>query len=179
MLQRELMMWVLWLVFVTIGRSSALLYRLYEAFKCFEKLTLGVCAQNPKLWYYMGVCAYTLNREIFEQQDNSQSDVHHSKLGYGLPHYVKLHDHQKLKRFVLAPKGDPVSQMDAATRDFELAKGEDSKKAFLEAYRRQNADSIEKIFGEIETSDETERSGRAQDKEDADTMQKLRALGYM
>ena len=42
-----------------------------------------------------------------------------------------------------------------------------------------DADTIEKIIAEIETSDETERSGRAQDKEDADTMQKLRALGYM
>ena len=34
----------------------------HQAFKCFEKLTLGVCAQNPKLWYYMGVCALELNK---------------------------------------------------------------------------------------------------------------------
>jgi hypothetical protein len=49
---------------------------------------------------------------------------------------VKLHDHQKLKRFVLAPKGDPVSQMEAATHEFEMAKVEESKKVFLDAYRQ-------------------------------------------
>jgi len=117
----------------------------HEAFKCFEKLTLGVVASNPKLWYHMGCCAMHLNKQIFEQQETSQSDVYHSKLGYGLPHYVKLHGHQKLKRFVLAPKGDPIVQMEAATRDFELAKVEESKKAFLDTYRQQNADTIDKM----------------------------------
>lgn len=56
-----------------------------------------------------------------------------------------MHDHQKLKRFVLAPKGDPVSQMEAATNQFEMGKVEESKKAFLDAYRQQNAESIEKM----------------------------------
>lgn len=41
------------------------------------------------------------------------------------------------------------------------------------------ADSIDKIVSELETTKVAERSGRAQDKEDAYTMQKLRALGYM
>lgn len=42
-----------------------------------------------------------------------------------------------------------------------------------------DADNIRKIIKELETTKEAERSGRAQDKEDAYTMQKLRSLGYM
>jgi len=41
------------------------------------------------------------------------------------------------------------------------------------------ADSIPKIIRELETTQVSERSGRAQDKEDAYNMQKLRSLGYM
>lgn len=41
------------------------------------------------------------------------------------------------------------------------------------------AANIDEILEELETSRESERAGRAQDKEDAYTMQKLRALGYM
>lgn len=41
------------------------------------------------------------------------------------------------------------------------------------------AKNVPEIINEIEHSDTSERSGRAQDKEDTYTMQKLRALGYM
>ncbi|MEW6170796.1 MAG: sulfate adenylyltransferase subunit CysD [Candidatus Omnitrophota bacterium] len=41
------------------------------------------------------------------------------------------------------------------------------------------ADSISKIVEELKTSKVSERSGRAQDKESAYMMQKLRSLGYM
>jgi sulfate adenylyltransferase subunit 2 len=41
------------------------------------------------------------------------------------------------------------------------------------------ADTVDKIIEELKTSNVSERSGRAQDKEDAYTMQKLRSLGYM
>lgn len=41
------------------------------------------------------------------------------------------------------------------------------------------ADTLDKIVDELKTTDVTERSGRAQDKEKAYMMQKLRALGYM
>ena len=41
------------------------------------------------------------------------------------------------------------------------------------------ATNIDEIVKEIESSDISERAGRAQDKEDTYTMQKLRALGYM
>jgi sulfate adenylyltransferase subunit 2 len=42
-----------------------------------------------------------------------------------------------------------------------------------------NAGTIGEIVEELRTTDVSERAGRAQDKEEADTMQKLRALGYM
>jgi len=42
-----------------------------------------------------------------------------------------------------------------------------------------NADTIDKIVEELKTSRVSERSGRAQDKESAYMMQKLRSLGYM
>jgi sulfate adenylyltransferase subunit 2 len=41
------------------------------------------------------------------------------------------------------------------------------------------ADTINKIIKELETTKEAERNGRAQDKEDAYNMQRLRSLGYM
>lgn len=41
------------------------------------------------------------------------------------------------------------------------------------------ADTLKKIIRELETTDVSERSGRAQDKEDSYNMQKLRSLGYM
>ncbi|MEK6733365.1 MAG: sulfate adenylyltransferase subunit CysD [Candidatus Omnitrophota bacterium] len=41
------------------------------------------------------------------------------------------------------------------------------------------AGTIKKIIKELETTSISERSGRAQDKENAYTMQKLRSLGYM
>jgi sulfate adenylyltransferase subunit 2 len=41
------------------------------------------------------------------------------------------------------------------------------------------ADSIKKIVRELEETKTSERSGRAQDKEDVYTMQRLRSLGYM
>jgi len=42
-----------------------------------------------------------------------------------------------------------------------------------------SADTVDKIVEELKTSDVSERSGRAQDKESAYMMQKLRSLGYM
>lgn len=42
-----------------------------------------------------------------------------------------------------------------------------------------DADTIDKIIEELNTTNTSERSGRAQDKESAYIMQKLRSLGYM
>ena len=44
---------------------------------------------------------------------------------------------------------------------------------------KSDANSVKKIIKELETTKIAERSGRAQDKEDSYTMQKLRSLGYM
>ena len=44
---------------------------------------------------------------------------------------------------------------------------------------QSQATTVDEIVAELETSKHGEREGRAQDKEDAYTMQKLRALGYM
>jgi sulfate adenylyltransferase subunit 2 len=44
---------------------------------------------------------------------------------------------------------------------------------------RSRANTLDKIIKELEGTRVTERSGRAQDKENAYTMQKLRSLGYM
>ncbi|GMR04360.1 MAG: sulfate adenylyltransferase subunit 2 [Thermodesulfobacteriota bacterium] len=41
------------------------------------------------------------------------------------------------------------------------------------------ATNVDEVIHELETSNTSERAGRAQDKEDAYTMQKLRSLGYM
>ena len=42
-----------------------------------------------------------------------------------------------------------------------------------------DADSVDKMIEELQTTTSSERAGRAQDKENTYTMQKLRALGYM
>ena len=42
-----------------------------------------------------------------------------------------------------------------------------------------NASTVDEIIAELKTSRTSERAGRAQDKESAYTMQKLRAMGYM
>jgi sulfate adenylyltransferase subunit 2 len=42
-----------------------------------------------------------------------------------------------------------------------------------------DADTVDKIVEELRISKISERSGRAQDKEDDYMMQKLRSLGYM
>ena len=42
-----------------------------------------------------------------------------------------------------------------------------------------DADDIDDIIKELKTTKQGERAGRAQDKEEANAMQKLRALGYM
>ena len=56
----------------------------YEAFKCLEKVSLGVISQNPKLWYYMSLCALNLNKQLFakNQKLTYESDVYYKKLGF-------------------------------------------------------------------------------------------------
>lgn len=84
--------------------------KFYEAFQCFEKVSQGVISQNPKLWYYMSLSALNLNKKLYSlsEETRPESEIYHSKLGYQIPQYVKQVENQKHKRFLLAPKGDPV-----------------------------------------------------------------------
>ncbi len=59
-----------------------------KAFKCFEKVSMGPVSQNPKLWYFMGLCAINLNRSRYEQTvQSAQSDVFYEKLGISAPQF--------------------------------------------------------------------------------------------
>ena len=82
---------------ILFNQSMALFrQKKYElAFKAFEKLSLGTCSQNPKLWYMMGICALEINKKLWNKQSGRQSEVYHKKLGYPIPHYVKQHAKQK------------------------------------------------------------------------------------
>ena len=51
--------------------------KFFEAFKCFEKISLGYISQNPKLWFYMSLCALNINKEIYNKNFKSESDVYH------------------------------------------------------------------------------------------------------
>lgn len=97
----------------------------------------------------MGLCAIELNKEEQEREHSGsraiQSDVYAEKLGYGLPNYVRSHRQQTLKRLILAPRGDQITQMETNMRDFELAKVEEAKKQFMEAYKKHNADAVDKM----------------------------------
>lgn len=52
-------------------------------------MSFGVCSNNPKLWYYMALCTLHLNKQLYEENNTSQSDLYHQKIGYSLPHYVR------------------------------------------------------------------------------------------
>jgi hypothetical protein len=64
----------------------------YEAFKCFEKVSLGTLKQNPKLWYYMGICALNINKKLYANASQAESEAFHSKLGHKTPNYEKHAD---------------------------------------------------------------------------------------
>jgi len=72
-----------------------------EAFKCFEKVSLGTLKQNPKLWYYMGICALFINKKQFERDSQAESEVFHSKLGYKNGAFDREASGSQMKRFVL------------------------------------------------------------------------------
>ena len=91
----------------------------YEAFKCFEKVSLGTMKQNPKLWYYMSLCSLKLNKDLYTRSNEAQSEVYHQKLGYNKPDYEKKSDDKQFKRFILEQKGDSISKMETVVKDFE------------------------------------------------------------
>ena len=111
----------------------------YEAFKCFEKVSLGVLKQNPKLWFYMGLCGLKINQQLYRQSDDSQSDVFAYKLGYSAPNFAKQPVQQE-KRLLLAPKGDPIAKMEQVTKDFEQNNIKEQKKFFVDIQKQINHD---------------------------------------
>jgi hypothetical protein len=50
----------------------------------------------------MSLCALNINREIYQKNFKSESDVYHQKIGYSIPQYVLENDKKKHKRFILA-----------------------------------------------------------------------------
>ena len=119
----------------------------YEAFKCFEKVSLGAMKQNPKLWYYMGLCAISLNKELYLQSDKAESDVYHHQLGYDEPpQFDKKQQGKRLtKRFLLAPQGDPISKMENLIKDFEQTKIKEQKKSFVDVQKQLNQDQMHQL----------------------------------
>tara|TARA_B110001450_G_scaffold221715_1_gene217894 strand:- start:195 stop:470 length:276 start_codon:yes stop_codon:yes gene_type:complete len=91
---------------------------------------MGVISHNPKLWYYMSLCTLNINKNLYQQSEEtaSHSEVYHQKLGYQIPTYVKSSESMKHKRFLLAGKADPIQKMEQITRDFESLQTEEQKK---------------------------------------------------
>lgn len=111
------------------------------------------------------------NTEIVESCDNSHLRIH------PLLHWTELDIWKYIQK-----ENIPIV-------DLYLAKNVGKQSNLSKRYRSigcepccepvdSNADTIEKIIEELESTDITERSGRCQDKED-NMMQKLRSLGYM
>jgi hypothetical protein len=54
-------------------------------------------------------------------------------------------ENQRHKRFLLAPKGDPVQKMDQVVREHEQIIMEDLKKNYLESQKRINHDKLQEM----------------------------------
>ena len=63
--------------------------KFFEAFKAFEKVSLGPVSQNPKLWFYMGLSSLKLNESLSRQSMGQQreSDVYVNKIGFSGVNY--------------------------------------------------------------------------------------------
>jgi hypothetical protein len=82
----------------------------------------------------MSLSALNLNKKLYAlSEDTPSQETYYSKLGYQIPQYVKSVENQRHKRFILAPKGDPVQKMDQVVRDHEVGIMEDLKKNYLES----------------------------------------------
>jgi len=52
-------------IFYNMGLALFKSGKYFEAFRCFEKVSLGVINHNPQLWYYMAQCSLNLNKDIY------------------------------------------------------------------------------------------------------------------
>ena len=83
----------------------------------------------------MSLSALNLNKKLYSLSEDTRpaSEIYQSKLGYQIPQYVKQMENQRHKRFILAPKGDPIQKMDLVVREHEQSIMEDLKKNYLES----------------------------------------------
>jgi sulfate adenylyltransferase subunit 2 len=108
--------------------------------------------------------------ELWDQYKSKQADDDHIRV-HPLLHWTELDIWQYVKREEI-----PIVNLYFA-RDGKRFRsiGCESCCAPVDS----SADSLSKIVEELETTTTAERAGRAQDKESAYVMQKLRSLGYM
>ena len=108
--------------------------------------------------------------ELWDQFKSKQSDEEHIRV-HPLLHWTELNIWEYIKR-----ENIPIT-------DLYFAKnGKRYRSIGCECCCSpidSDADNIDKIIHELKTTNTSERAGRAQDKESAYMMQKLRSLGYM
>jgi sulfate adenylyltransferase subunit 2 len=108
--------------------------------------------------------------ELWDYHKSRHDDEHHVRV-HPLLHWTELDIWEYIKR------------EDIPTIGLYFAKGGKRYRSIgcecCCSPMRSDADDIDKIIEELKSSKASERQGRAQDKEDANTMQKLRSLGYM
>ncbi len=108
--------------------------------------------------------------ELWDQYRSKQADEDHIRV-HPLLHWTELDIWEYIQR-----EGIPIVKLYFA-RDGKRYRsiGCESCCAPVDS----NADTLAKIVEELKTTNTAERAGRAQDKESAYVMQKLRSLGYM
>jgi sulfate adenylyltransferase subunit 2 len=108
--------------------------------------------------------------ELWDQYKSKQADEDHIRV-HPLLHWTELN----IWEYVLR-EGIPIVSLYFARNGKRFRSiGCESCCAPIES----NADTLPKIVEELKTTTTAERAGRAQDKESAYVMQKLRSLGYM
>ncbi|MBA3064616.1 sulfate adenylyltransferase subunit 2 [Candidatus Woesearchaeota archaeon] len=108
--------------------------------------------------------------ELWDQFKSKQSDEEHIRV-HPLLHWTELNIWEYIKR-----ENIPITNL------YFAKNGKRYRSIGCECCCSpidSNADNIDKIIHELKTTNTSERAGRAQDKESAYIMQKLRSLGYM
>jgi len=108
--------------------------------------------------------------ELWDQFKSKQSDEEHIRV-HPLLHWTELNIWEYIKR-----ENIPITNL------YFAKNGKRYRSIGCECCCSpidSDADNIDKIIHELKTTNTSERAGRAQDKESAYMMQKLRSLGYM
>jgi len=108
--------------------------------------------------------------ELWDQFKSKQSDEEHIRV-HPLLHWTELNIWEYIKR-----ENIPITNL------YFAKNGKRYRSIGCECCCNpidSDADDIDKVIYELKTTNTSERAGRAQDKESAYMMQKLRSLGYM